>query len=419
MSYIYAFLIILLITYILTRKFDLLSLAGISHIIYTIHSVFGTVWIPKSSGYYYYENIAAKTYSMVIIQLLIIITFIFVNDNLKISTASIIDKATVSKYTVSKAKKYAFSFLLAFAVFFTLTNIGRFGTDIFHMNKKVIVSEMDVFYGLSVWSALVILAYSIDHNNKKMFFISSSIILINLFIGSRAYFATAVVILLTLKWKNVRNVIYSNFKVFFAGLMGISGLFIYKQIYKDIRQFAIGTVLTKLTDIETYAGAFQLDEPRIIMSIYNYVLSLNYRLEPMDSIARILSIFPLINDYIPVSKNLRFSSIIKNEIFKSTYGLASSFWAESYAMLGYFGIIFFTLAWLIVLKKGYNCLNASGSSKYFIIPGVAYLSFYIHRLDYLQIMGAFKSLLVIYFIWWMFIQLANVLMVSSNRRSYD
>ena len=390
MNIIYTLLIIFTLFLIYKRKFDFLSIGVVGLIIYNFPALIGDVYIPKANGYYYFSKLSNKTYVMIIIQIIILIISIVKYDKKR--------KRKRKKERKRKRKKenFIFKVILLLSIILMLFELRNTGSSLASGNKKLVHQNLTALYGISVWSSLVVFSYSLRKNENKLKILSGMIIIINLFLGSRAYISTLIVLFFLEKQKKIKKIIRNNIKLFFKGSFMVTFIFLYKSFYKDILSFNFLEILNKIKHFPNLLKNMKIEEPTIVLSIYNKILVDNFTLPIRDSLMRIFSIIPFVNNFFNSKYNLRMSGIMKNEIFKTTYGLANSFWGESYAMFGIFGIIIFTLIWIKILILGNECLKSNKSKSFFILPIISYLSFYIHRLDVLQVVGAIKSMMVVY-----------------------
>lgn len=394
MQLLYILLVIISFLLILNRKFDFLSIALISQIIYTINLLVGIAWIPRTANsYYYFEQISSNLYIIIFTQLIITIIFTAWSDQK--SEPSINEGKYNFSYSNKISTNLSMLVLTSAALLAVLMNLLSIGADIFTLHKSLISQRLNITYSLAIWTALVGWTYSLDNNRKTIKFLSSLIIFISLFLGSRAYFATALVIYILYKWNKLKVKYSSTFRVNIRILTlgAASFLFImaYKEIYQDVLALNFDLVIQKVFEPKTYTDAIFNQEPSIVLSLFNYILENEFKYNGLDTIARIGSIIPFFNNVIPTTVNIRFSAIAMNTIFNSTYGLASSFWGEIYAMFGVIGIPIVTYIWVKVLNFADNIKN---HSSYFLVPAAAYFSFYIHRLDYIQVIAVFKNLVL-------------------------
>ena len=219
-------------------------------------------------------------------------------------------------------------------------------------------------------------------------------IIITALIGSRAYLAPAILGLFILKGKDVKRVFRNNIRVFIRiGLLFIA-LIVFKQVYRAVRALDFKEIFNLIDEGYIIESILFNGEGRTVFSIYNYEVMNSFRLPLTDTLVRILSIVPFVNNIIPTSYPLRFSRIARNSFFSAGYGVGSNFWAESIAMGGILFMLAITLLWILLLKMAHNRIKLKNFP--YIAVVATYCSFYIHRLDWLQVMGCIKSIILIF-----------------------
>lgn len=398
----YIVLCLLIIYEVLLRNIDCISIAAISYMLYTSNCIIGKVWIPQSGINAYYANISIQTYTLIYFQLLIIYIFLFKLRYKAVSGVKIKSFHYESSYINSVKDNKLYWIILVFLsyiiIFYYL--IFKVGLSVFfsYASKGSILSETSMLFGLSIWGGLVCLLHYYLERNICGTILSSGIIILSVLLGSRAYIATAFVGVLLIKsfgWDNKKVVNKNKTKrrIILLGIIMLLFLIIYKLIYKEIRAGDFVGALKVISDSKTWIGLFDIDELRIVCADYNYTVDNHIRIPMLDVIARILSIVPFANDYIPLSFPLRYSDFLQTSIH-TTYGLASNIWGEAYAMGGSVFLLLFTLIWLNGLNAVNNRIKTSKSP--FLLTVVSYLCFYIHRLDWSQVMGCIKLVLVLY-----------------------
>lgn len=393
---IYIFVCIISIIRYFNRKFDLLTIAVLSYIFYTLSCVIGETWITKAGGYYYYANIDVKTYICVFIQLIIINFFpCVIKEKKKHFTSS----ELIWRKKIGGKTEFEIIFVISVSVF--LYNlIFVVGLDQFFSltSKSDIMSSVSGIFSYSIWGILISFTYGILSKRRWIIFISSCMLFLMLIMGSRSYFVIAVLILLLTNAEALRKTVSENWKKIIILIILMFILLVYKEVYRYIRALDFESVISTLENYRTYLTVFTNDETRTTFSLYNYVIEKNYTLSLVDSLVRILSFIPFINNVFPTSLPIRFSSIAKNNIFGSTYGLGSSFWGESFAMGGFIFLIVVTCIWIGIIKKYNNRIAMTNKTAPFWSVFMVYFTFYIHRLDWVQMWGALKSIIVWYII---------------------
>lgn len=425
MNIIYILLVGIIIFQIARRRFDFLSIAAISFVFYTSNCITGKVWIEGGrAGVYYTSNIKVETYILILCQMILIILSMYRT----IHGKRIIWPTKVNFLTGSgngfaafMKSDHCFTFWRILMVFnvsvFIYTIFFQIGLATFfsYTRKGDLYNQTGVLYSLAVWGSVLCFMYGM-HKHKRLYMIAAILLILMTFIsGSRAYLATALVDVIVIKAKRVRNIIKSNTRVIIFGIFAFLFLLVYKNIYSEVRALDFEAVLRILSSPKTYSNMLDIAEFRIILSIYNYVIENSFHLPFTDSIVRVVSIVPFVNDYIGTSYPLRFSAIAQYDFFGASYGLANSFWGETYAMGGFVFLMLITELWLYFMKWCNKFISGNGRLSPFIMVMACYFSFYLHRLDWLQVLGCMKSVLVFYLIWYVInYALVRNVHVSSN-----
>lgn len=399
MLLIYIILSFTVVLFLLKRKqIDFLSIGALTFILYTSPCFIGTTWI-KSVGnsYAYYEKIHYQTYICVLTQLLIILLFLLYKVNKKGNRKSVCYK---------KDAKYAailYNNTLFWRVVMLLCAIG-FIYNIFFVvgvsNFFSYVSKSDIASGFSltftVWGAILCILYFVK--NKK--YVESGLSFLMVFsyfiLGSRAYLATSLLgLFFLLTYDKIRS-FSSNIKLLGLGLLGALFLMLYKNIYVAVRALDFLTAKTILTGSDISWNLLESPEFITVFSNYDYIVRYNFNYPMEDILARFLSIIPFANNFIETKYNIRLAVTAQYDFYDIHYGAGSNFWGESYAMGGMFFVFFLTFLWLYLLDKAYIRLQRSKGSAVFITLVATYCSFYIHRLDWIQVLGCIKAVFLYY-----------------------
>lgn len=399
MEYIFLILALALLVYVFTRKFDFFSVGAICYIIYHFHMIYGIVFIAsheKVGVNLYYATIDTALYIVVYLQLLLMFVSIFIYDHLNLNKHHLTTISKRNQNVLAINKSFLLIGILSLSFF--LYDIYKIGFSNLTGNKSEVWDNISVFYIFTMWSALAVFTYSVKNKKYGLLLLSVPQVVTHLFIGSRAYFAAMVIVFLILYRDKLRGSMQANIRTYIFGGLGLLGIMVYKKIYTYVKAFDFQSVMLILADKETYLWVLRFGEPRIVLANYNYIISTNFRLEFEDIIARFISVIPFANKFVSPPNGLLLSNIFI-ENFNSTYGLASNFWAEGYAMFGYIGIFVFYMLWILSLLLGNILLDSQKWSKYFMIPILAYFSFYIHRMDFVKVIGNIKFLFFAMLIW--------------------
>ena len=177
------------------------------------------------------------------------------------------------------------------------------------------MNSANTLFSYAIWGILISFTYGIQSKRKGIFLVSAFILFILLVMGSRSYLILAILILLLVKADLVKKTVSANWKKIVVLVILMFIFMIYKEIYKYIRAMDFEAVISALENYKTYLSVFTNGETRTTFSLYNFVISEEYRIPFKDSLARILSVLPFVNNALSTSLPIRFSEIAKNSIF--------------------------------------------------------------------------------------------------------
>ena len=289
-------------------------------------------------------------------------------------------------------------FIAMIAICYVLFDVIGVANYFSGLHKVEIQKQLPKFFGLTGWACLLCFFHFRNVRNRKMEIVSMVGILFFMVLGSRALFATALVGALISKSfdyieKNQEN---NNRRIIIYGILIFLFLILYKLIYEEVRAGNLIGVIDILGNLSTWINLFDIAELRIVCANYNYIIDHEWQLPVMDVVARLSSVVPFANNYFQTVYPLRFSAILMEEIH-TTYGLASNCWGEIYAMSGsIIAVLVATAVWLTVIQYLNDRVRAGRSP--FALAAVSYLSFYIHRLDWTEIIGCFKMVVLFFLV---------------------
>ena len=411
---IYIIFVFYIMKIIAERKIDFLTFYSIGVIYYTFMCAFGNTYITGHQGFYYNSRISSSTYLIIYGQLILLIIF------LKFCKPISCPKHQMLEISVSNARLelYRTNMIYSVIAFSSLVImiyelVIKIGLTVFfsEISKGEINNRADTLMSISIWFALFAWGYAITNNKIKIAIMCLTTLLITLVLGTRAYILTAFIILLICMVEKENKKVYiqksvryikQNFKYgFIIGAVAIF-LVLYKSIYKLIRSLNFSKAGEVL--LETLTSGIKnigVDiEGRNVFSILSYTIDNNIRISFNDSMARLLSIFPYVNNYFTTERPLRYSEIMKNEVFNSSYGLASNIWGELYAIGGILALYLGQLIIMVFLNRSKTFIRRKKTTDYIWIALAAYLSFYITRLDIVQVFGSLKSGILAYFLFY-------------------
>lgn len=400
-SIIYTVLAIFLLLYSIRNRLDLLCVASVCYIVYSIYCIPGM----GISGFYR-PNLSNTLYYAVYMQLLLMIFFIMYSRYTMKRRSSIQKYQFVNEYRDGnrnkrdKILKKSFELYTLIIVIFALMNVASIGLSGFASGKSVVWEQTNMLYLISLYGAWPSFAYGIHTKNKKVWIPSLLVELTIFFAGSRAFTATIIVIFLcekgTILWKNRK----SYMKIYILGAIGILFLLLYRMVDTYIMAGNISGVISTLKDPQTWLTALEFNEPRVIIANYDYSITSGLQLPIGDIIYRLIDFVPGLTSIFNIKLEYPeyYSTWLMNQVHGSS-GVGGSIWGESYAMMGFLGIIIFTIIWLVFVKFCNKHLDYHASYSYFIVALGTYLAWYINRLDFNRVAQACKVMLFCFVIW--------------------
>lgn len=377
--------IVVLILFLKRKRFDLLLIGFISLLIYFLPTFYSYTSITK----YYYSKINFNTYLLIDTMIVLFYLFVLVNDFF------IKRKSVKVAFNFNTNDKYTFKLinLVIYSVFVVV--ILDLGISNLVQTKSFINSNINSLgYSFVIWSSLVVYTFGLKTRKRLYLVYSVVIILFSVFIGSRAILATAFVITLVIKWSESKRFIKDNRLGVISATVFALIVLVYKELYKYVKAGDFKSVFEAISNIGTYKSVLEFPESFITFSLLNYTIDNNFRLGNEHLNGILISIIPGLNNMYDTSM-LRMSSIYKNIIFDTHFGLANSIWGESYAIGGFWGVYVFFIIWLLFLAISNWLIGKSTIAIVFIIPLATNLSFYIHRLDFVQVIGVFKNIILV------------------------
>lgn len=394
-SIVYIAIVFSVFLYTIRNRLDLLCVGLVCYVVYSMYCFFGY----GISGFYR-PKLSVYLYFLVYFQIVAIFAFTFfvrkkdkLIYNYQKETQSIFDAEDM---TLTKS----FYIYTAVISLFALINIIPLGVSGFSEGKANVWENTNVLYIVSLYGAYPAFAYGV-HNRRKLIWIPCLLIELTIFFaGSRAFVATLMIIYLcergVMLWKKKQE----NFGVFLLGVCAIIFLLIYRMIDRSVMQGDIKNVFATLSNPEMWLKALEFNEPRVIIANYDYVITSGIRLPVSDIMYRILDFIPGMTKIVPFQLKYPeyFSTWLMEEVNGST-GVGGTFWGESFAMFGVFGIILFTFLWLCFIRTANIHLNYHKPYSSFIVALGAYWAWYINRLDFNRVGQSFKVMLLCFLIW--------------------
>lgn len=400
-SIVYIILTAFLLLYSLRNRLDLLCVASVCYIVYSIYCIPGI----GISGFYR-PNLSSTLYYAVYTQLIIIILLVVYSRYVMKRKIVISNRQKVLGYNDANEEenspllKKSFELYTLIILIFSLMNIASIGLSGFASGKSAVWEQTNILYLISLYGAWPSFAYGIHTNNKKVWIPSLFVELTIFFAGSRAFTATIIIIFLcekgTILWKKRK----SYMKIYVLGALGVLFLLLYRMVDTYIMAGDISGAINTLSDPLTWLTALEFNEPRVIIANYDYSITSGIQLPFGDVIYRLIDFIPALTAVFNIKLEYPeyYSTWLMNQVHGSS-GVGGSIWGESFAMMGFFGIIFFTLIWLGFVNLCNKHLDYHLSYSYFIVALGTYHAWYINRLDFNRVAQSCKVMLLCFLIW--------------------
>ena len=400
-SVIYIILAVFLLLYSIRNRLDLLCIASVCYIVYSMYCIPGI-----GIAGLYRPNLSNILYYAVYTQLFLMIIFVMYSRYAMKRRESVQKCQPVNEYNdgnkgkKDKILKKSFEIYTLIIVAFSLINVASIGLSGLAAGKSLVWEQTNILYLISLYGAWPSFAYGLHTNNKKIWMLSLFVELTIFFAGSRAFAATIIVIFLcekgTVLWEKRK----SYMKIYILGAAGVVFLLLYRMVDTYIMAGDISGAINVLQEPQTWLTALEFNEPRVIIANYDYSFTSGVQLPIGDIIYRIIDFVPGLTSVFNIKLEYPeyYSTWLMEEVHASA-GVGGSIWGESYAMMGFLGIIMFTLIWLVFIKFCNKHLDYHASHSYFIVALGTYLAWYINRLDFNRVAQACKIMLFCFLIW--------------------
>lgn len=214
------------------------------------------------------------------------------------------------------------------------------------------------------------------------------------FVGFRSYLAvTGIAILIyyvtvlgTKRIFSLKFVLPAIFLIFFV--------FIYKQVYIDIKYGEYARAFARLSEAETYIGSIENSEPFATQAILNTVLMYDYRV-PFESLASVLlALVPFLSIFFDLDPRLigfNFQEILFPGL---EYGLASNIYANFYGLFGMFGIFMWIVLHNVILMWFSKAIHRwRGYKRIPLFLCGSLMCFYVIRSDLVYNISSFNRII--------------------------
>lgn len=395
MRYIFLAACAVMVLKLLTRKTDFYSVGAICHMIYNFHCARGVVFVSSHEvrgAYYYYATIEPRAYMVILAQMLLLFVAMCMKD--KLAKRPNLRPLVIDKMS-NRVRFTLFCVACLIAWIIMLVNIGRIGVSTLLLDKSKIWGKVSGLYITSNWLGMAVFAYGFKEKHYLLAALGTAPVLLHFFIGSRAYFVALSIVAFLIMTRRISNkrAFFRRLFLLLAAVAGFIFVLSYKRMLVFIKMGEFSNAFAVLKNPETYAYILRLGEPRIVLANLNYIIEHNVRLGATDWFDRIISILPFLNNLIRQNEYTPVSAILRTSM-NASYGLASNIWGEFYALGSYPLIAVMYLLWLRMLRWGDALVARKDWTSAFWLPLVAYLSFYIHRLDFVKAVGNAKMVLM-------------------------
>lgn len=158
------------------------------------------------------------------------------------------------------------------------------------------------------------------------------------FVGFRSYLAITGVAIMIYYVAVIGTRRIFSLRIVLPAIFFILFIFLYKQVYIDIKYGEYARAFARLSDRDVYFGAIEKSEPFATQAILNTVMMYDYRV-PFESLASVLlALVPFLSVFFDLDPRLvgfNFQEILFPGL---EYGLASNIYANFYGLFGVFGI---------------------------------------------------------------------------------
>ena len=400
MKILFIILAVAMLAYVVTRRFDLLSVAIVCEVIYNIYCAAGYVFISSHERVgvkYYSSEIQSGVYVVVILQMIILFAYTFYYDRKKKRKSEDQQNSTITRYSEKQLKTiFTCEAIIAYAIL--IANISRIGLSGLTADKAEVWAQTNLLYSTGQWMSMAIFAYGMRFQKYKFSFIGLIPVLVHLFIGSRAFFAVIAILFFVYHGSNLKDSFKNNVRLYILGFVALFLIMIYKKIFEQVKNFDIEGIRAILKDPDTYMWFFRWGEPRIVLANFNYIIENHIKLDFQAIINRIVVFIPFLDNLV-ASGNRLMSSIVISQL-NSSYGLASNIWGEFYAIGSYPLIFVMYFIWIKIITFANDRITSNSWTMFFLMPLASYYAYYIHRMDFIKVVGNAKMVLAAAISWW-------------------
>jgi len=385
MIYLFYFVAFSGISYFLIkqRRFDFLSLAYASSLLYFLPGFFGHVGFKKFDSM---SNISSITYIVFIIVLISIIVTAILYDKK--------ERQPFPSYFLPKESiyiGYSALFLGLLSLVFVLATTGN---SLFVADKSVVLSSLNRW--MILFHFFIPLATIIFFTQKKYYllFFCFLFLIFDVLVGFRSSFALTLISILTIALNNkgsIRLIYY--WKTLILSLAGVMFLLIIKMILYSIKSGDFSAIFDQK---DLILSSIINAEPFGIQLILNEVIIKNFE----TSLSQFSSLFAI---FIPLYSTIDSTIISFNDLFQPilfaeiNYGMANNIWAQMWSSGGWLLLLLFLVFFNSILFLGSKLLLVNSSNlKALTALLFSYWAFYIHRNDIFYQLNLERRVLMVY-----------------------
>ena len=388
----------------LRNRIDFLLLFFGSFLLYHWQIFYGEIWIPPFS-----EKVSPESVSIIFCVLVVLLAITVLHD---LST-----QPNQSAYSGKEEGDNIFVALILLLVSYitTIYSLYLAGDAIFLGKSEFARAEGLSYNFVTYYPAAMVFLYAVVSRKKVLIFLSLLPLCVYFFVGYRAIFATVLAGAAVIYFFNEKIFLRKNIKLGVAVILLFSIFALYKQVYIGLKSgdfFEQNYLSMRAEKDDKFDSVFQV----VLWSMFsaefgqissNLSLTASQDLSEEYSFATAaLGTVPGINRVHGITEDdKRFSRVIRRKANPSgaSYGLGGTFWGEMYQAGGLAGVFLSALI-IVSIIAGYN--HAFSFSRNFFpmaLMYISFLSFYIHRNDFVLVIGSLKNTIFLLSVAWMLI----------------
>ena len=384
-----SFFAVSLLYFLIRNKIDFLLLFFLSTSLYCWQIIYGKIWVPP-----YSFDASEESKGIVLIILIVLFAFTLLNDLL------LKGKNEVEYDSDNEGDAVLFFLFLTFLSYAScLIAVINIGPNLLDISKKSFVAQSGLpFFFFIYYPAAMACLFFITSKRYKYAFYAALPLVFYVFVGFRA---AAVITFITGFF-----IFYYNQKIFnlrlYKPLLLVTSVFAFFVIYK------FSYIGLKLGDISTIAIMIDQD-PRFgsFLEFFAYAafsaefgqaasnLSLSSAIDLSKAYSfkdALLGSIPMVDFITGIDEEKsRFSTVIEGYANPGfSYGLGSSIWGEMFQAGGY-GAVAILAIFIIFFILQFNLSFLRSKNRFVLFTFfIGFLSFYVHRNDFVLITGHMK-----------------------------